>query len=183
MNRGARKIEIVNEEERGLLPDPAARLIPPTILLDVPADAAINIDEIFGPVLPVHGYDNLDDAIDLINANPAPLAAYWYGPDNDNFREFCAFTTSGGVTRNDGFAHAGAHGAPFGGVGHSGQGAYHGKFGFDTFTHRRPIVASDSADSVMAALVGPALSSPQFGAGIAGAVEKALVAYRQRVSG
>ncbi|HWI31285.1 MAG TPA: aldehyde dehydrogenase family protein [Microbacterium sp.] len=182
VHRGATRIDIVNPRERGLLPDPAGRLIPPTLLLDVPDDALINQDEIFGPVLPISTFRDVDDAIEAVYANPAPLAAYWYGPDDEDFQRFCSRTTSGGVTRNDGFAHAGAHGAPFGGVGQSGHGAYHGKFGFDTFTHRRPIVANDGSVSAIGPLVGTGLNSPDLQRGLTETLAAARSAHRQRVA-
>lgn len=179
--RGARKMEIIAPEEEGRLPDPVKRLVPPTVLLDVPAGAMINHEEIFGPVLPVYGYDSLDQAIDYVNDRPAPLAAYWYGPDNEAQSRFIAQTTSGGVTRNDGFLHASYPGAPFGGVGASGHGAYHGKAGFDTFTHRRPLVSADDDHSSMGALVGPALAAPQMEDALAQAIAGALANTRFRL--
>ncbi|CAM5633825.1 putative coniferyl aldehyde dehydrogenase [Streptomyces afghaniensis 772] len=118
-----------------------ARLIPPTLLIDVPDDAEITREEIFGPVLTIHPYDDLAEAIAFINDRPAALAAYWYGEDGDDFRRFLQHTTSGGVTRNDGLLHASLSNAPFGGVGGSGTGAYGGKAGFDEFTHRRTVAA------------------------------------------
>ena len=180
--KGAIKVEIVNDHDAAVLPDAVRRIVAPTILLDVPDDAEINDDEIFGPVLPVYGYDAPQDAVDFVNANPAPLAAYWYGPDNDNFQRFCDLTTSGGVTRNDGFLHAGIHGAPFGGVGRSGHGAYHGKVGFDTFTHRRPIASAQSEQASLAHFVGPAVTSPQLVDGLSRAVAGALQMTRGRVA-
>ncbi|MEU1343311.1 aldehyde dehydrogenase family protein [Streptomyces sp. NPDC005827] len=136
--KGARKITAIEEE-----PSRASRLIPPTILFDVPAQARIESEEIFGPVLPIHLYDDIAEPISYIAARPAPLAAYWYGNDGDDFHRFLRQTTSGGVTRNDGLLHQSVDG-PFGGVGNSGTGAYGGKAGFDEFTHRR--AAADIRD-------------------------------------
>ena len=107
--RGARKVVAVDEE-----PSRERRLIPPTILLDVPEDAEIAGEEIFGPVLPVYFYDTADEPIDYVNGHPSPLCAYWYGEDSPGFHRFLDSTTSGGVTRNDGFLHSTVH-APFGG--------------------------------------------------------------------
>lgn len=137
--QGARKISVAPSDEADRLPDRASRRIAPTILLEVPESARIAHEEIFGPVLAVYGYDSLDQAIDYIKVRPSPLAAYWYGPDNARFRRFLDQTTSGGVSRNDGLLQAMLPGAPFGGIGNSGSGAYHGKAGFDTFTHRRTV--------------------------------------------
>jgi coniferyl-aldehyde dehydrogenase len=115
---------------------------------------AVMSEEVFGPVLAVLPYDDLDEVTDYVNARPSPLGAYWMGKDSDDFRRFCARTRSGGVTRNDIMIHGGINGAPFGGVGNSGMGAYHGKAGFDTFTHYRTVTES-RLRGVLAALTVP----------------------------
>ncbi|MEB3029965.1 coniferyl aldehyde dehydrogenase [[Mycobacterium] nativiensis] len=126
-----------------VLPDRGTRKIAPTIVRDVDASMRIAEEEIFGPVLMVQGYADLDEAIEAINARPAPLVAYWFGPDGRQFRDFVRRTRSGGVARNDFAAQMIPSGAPFGGVGRSGMGAYHGKAGFDAFSHYRTVVGSD----------------------------------------
>ena len=88
-------------------------------------------------------YQRLADVVDYINARPAPLVAYWFGPDDGDFRSFVQHTRSGGVARNDFAAQMIPSAAPFGGVGRSGMGAYHGKAGFDAFSHYRTVVGSD----------------------------------------
>jgi len=130
------------------LPDRATRKIAPTIVRDVDDTMKIANDEIFGPVLVVMEYSKLADAIDYVNARPSPLVAYWYGPDGEHFREFVRNTRSGGVARNDFAAQMIPSAAPFGGVGRSGMGAYHGKAGFDTFSHQRSVVGTDLPFSV-----------------------------------
>jgi coniferyl-aldehyde dehydrogenase len=130
------------------LPDPATRKIAPTIVRGVDDRMKIAAEEIFGPVLVIKGYSRLDDAIDYINRRPAPLVAYWYGPDDADFRTFVRNTRSGGVARNDFAAQMIPSAAPFGGVGRSGMGAYHGKAGFDTFSHHRTVVGNDLPFSI-----------------------------------
>ena len=126
-----------------VLPDPATRKIAPTIVRGVDDSMRLADEESFGPVLTVHAYDRLDDVIDYVNARPAPLVAYWFGPDGPDFRSFVERTRSGGVARNDFAAQMIPSAAPFGGVGRSGMGAYHGKAGFDAFSHYRTVVGSD----------------------------------------
>ncbi len=141
--KGARILTVTPEEESSALPDRAMRRIPPTILLNVDAGMKVASEEIFGPVIVVYPYDTVTEAIEYINTQPSPLAAYWFGSDTPEFREFLTRTTSGGVTRNDVALHWGIEGAPSGGIGRSGTGAYTGKIGFDTFSHQRTVAASD----------------------------------------
>ena len=150
--KGANVIEAKPDGEE--LPSAAERKIAPTILTGVTQEMAVMTEEVFGPVLAVLPYDDLDEVIDYVNARPSPLGAYWMGKDSDDFRRYCARTRSGGVTRNDIMIHGAIDGAPFGGVGNSGMGAYHGKAGFDTFTHYRTVTES-RLRGVLAALTVP----------------------------
>ncbi len=117
--------------------DARRRLFPPVALSGLAPEATALREEIFGPVLPVLEYASLDDAIAWINARPHPLALYLFARGRatvDRVR-----TVSGGVTVNDTFLHAGTDGLPFGGVGESGMGAYHGAEGFRSFSHDKPV--------------------------------------------
>ncbi|OBJ30642.1 aldehyde dehydrogenase family protein [Mycolicibacter heraklionensis] len=144
------------------LPDRASRKIAPTLVRGADATMRISDEEIFGPVLMVQGYSTLDEAIETINARPAPLVAYWFGPGGKGFRSFVQRTRSGGVARNDFAAQMIPSGAPFGGVGRSGMGAYHGKAGFDAFSHYRTVVGSDLPFSMTGSAAPPFRPAMRF---------------------
>jgi len=125
-----------------VLPDRDGRRIAPTVLTGVTDQMDIAHEEVFGPVLSVHPYDDVNEVATRLATRPAPLAAYWFGQTGSDYREFLRNTRSGGVSVNDFAAHCAVPGVPFGGVGRSGYGAYHGRTGFDTFTHQRAVVES-----------------------------------------
>ncbi len=115
-------------------------------------------DEIFGPILPVMGYSHIDQVIDYVNARPRPLGTYYFGPEDAVCRRYIDRTTSGGVCLNDVLSHAGGDQLPFGGVGDSGTGYYHGRYGFETFSHARAVLSSSrlfSMNQLMAPPYGP----------------------------
>ncbi|GFG95032.1 aldehyde dehydrogenase family protein [Mycobacterium timonense] len=173
---GARVETIAPEGES--LPDRASRKIAPTIVRDLDDRMRIADEEVFGPVLGVVGYSRLNEAIDYINGRPAPLVAYWYGPDDDDFRAFVRNTRSGGVARNDFAAQMIPSAAPFGGVGRSGMGAYHGKAGFDTFSHYRTVVGNDLPFSITGTAAPPFGSSLRFYANTALRIARARTHHR-----
>jgi aldehyde dehydrogenase (NAD+) len=120
--------------------DRADRYIAPTILDGITPTDPIMQDEIFGPILPILTYDRLDDAIALINDRPKPLALYLFSEHKPTQTRILHATTSGGVSLNDTISHVACPDLPFGGVGNSGLGAYHGKSSFDTFSHYKSVL-------------------------------------------
>lgn len=115
------------------------RTIEPTVLIDVPPNAAIMKEEVFGPIMPVLTYDNVEEVISKINAKAKPLALYVFSENANFVDDVLARTSSGGVTVNDVGQHAGERNLPFGGVGPSGMGAYHGIYTFLELSHQRSV--------------------------------------------
>ncbi|MBW4664214.1 MAG: aldehyde dehydrogenase [Chroococcus sp. CMT-3BRIN-NPC107] len=118
----------------------AQRYIAPTVIDNVLPNAAVMQTEIFGAILPVIAYDNLTDAIAIINQQPKPLAIYIFSRNKTLQQQVCSQTSSGGVCINDTLMQFGVSTLPFGGVGDSGIGSYHGKASFDTFSHHKSVL-------------------------------------------
>ncbi|MDO9160327.1 MAG: aldehyde dehydrogenase family protein, partial [Burkholderiaceae bacterium] len=117
-----------------------ARQMAPTLVFNPDPHSRLMTEEIFGPVLPVLTYGQLPEVVSLINARPRPLALYWFGTDSTAQQQVLRQTVSGGVTINDTLLHIAHHHLPFGGVGESGWGAYHGEVGFLRFTQQKPVL-------------------------------------------
>lgn len=120
--------------------------IPPTLIAEPAEDLKVLEDEIFGPLLPIRTYKDFEDTISYINSKPRPLAAYYFGEDDQEEQAFISRTTSGGVCINDVIMHVMQEELPFGGVGPSGMGAYHGFKGFKTFSHAKSIYKQAKLD-------------------------------------
>lgn len=120
--------------------DKGERYIAPTILDNVSLDSPVMQDEIFGPILPIIEYGNLREAIDLIKSRPKPLALYMFSKNNKKIDRVLAETSAGGVTINDTLMHIANGSLPFGGVGESGIGGYHGQHSFDLFSHLKAVL-------------------------------------------
>jgi coniferyl-aldehyde dehydrogenase len=118
----------------------ASRQMAPVLAFDVPVTSKLLSEEIFGPILPVIPYASIDEAIRYVNARPRPLALYWFGTDTGSRDHVLARTVSGGVTVNDTLMHIAHENLPFGGVGESGWGAYHGETGFLRLTQQKPVM-------------------------------------------
>ncbi len=112
---------------------------PPTFVVNAPRDCALMQEEIFGPILPIVSYRSLQEAIQFVNDRPRPLALYFFGDDTREIDTVLDQTIAGGVSINETILHISQEDLPFGGVGPSGMGAYHGKTGFDAFSKLKPI--------------------------------------------
>lgn len=123
--------------------DVSDKYIAPTVLIDVKPDDPVMQDEIFGPILPILNVETPQEAINFINARDKPLAMYIFSKNEDARDAIIANTSCGGICVNDTMGHFAVESLPFGGVGPSGMGAYHGKYGFDSFTHKKSCLMKD----------------------------------------
>jgi coniferyl-aldehyde dehydrogenase len=155
-DRGAKVIPLIATNGSQSIP------FTPVVLVDIPEDALIFEEEIFGPILPIVTVNNTAAAIDYVNQRPNPLALYWFGTDKANMRRVVADTRSGGVTINDTLLHVAVEGLPFGGVGNSGMGAYHGKAGYETFSHAKSVLEVRGFFG-MSLFSGTKLARPPYG--------------------
>jgi coniferyl-aldehyde dehydrogenase len=135
---------------------PGSRKIAPVAVLNASGDMRIMREEIFGPLLPIVTYEHLDDAIRYVNDRPRPLALYYFDNDSARVSKVLRETVSGGVTVNDTIFHIAQDSLPFGGVGPSGMGHYHGKEGFETFSKKKAVF-------FQAHLNGAGLLKPPYG--------------------
>ena len=135
--------------------DRDSRYLAPTVLAGVKPDAAVMDGEIFGPILPVLTVGDIDEAIRFVNDREKPLALYAFSSSHDVLDHVVANTSAGGVTLNHAVLHLAVPDLPFGGVGESGMGSYHGKAGFDTFTHHKAVLTKPTRPD-------PALMYPPY---------------------
>jgi len=135
----ARVSSYLEGQVRGGRTDAATRYIEPAVILDPAPDAPVMTTEIFGPVLPVCSYDTLDEAVAFVNGREKPLALYFFGKPSEG-KDVVRRTSSGGACINDTIMHIANDKIPFGGVGNSGMGSYHGRRSFNAFTHERALV-------------------------------------------
>ena len=135
--------------------DDGRHRLAPTLLIDPPPTLDVMADEIFGPLLPLVPVDSPQQAIEFIAARPRPLALYWFDRDRARIEQALRSTHAGGVTVNDTLLHVAQHTLPFGGVGPSGIGHYHGRWGFETFSKLKPVFRQS-------ALNGMKLFSPPY---------------------
>ena len=131
--------------------------IPPTLIVDPDDSLSVMKEEIFGPILSVKTYESIEDTVDYINSKDRPLGLYYFGDDKEEMQNVLENTTSGGVTINDVVFHVGQDNAPFGCVGPSGTGSYHGVEGFKNFSHTKTIYTQSKFDGLFG------LFRPPFG--------------------
>jgi len=143
--------------------------IPPTLVLNASDDMLIMQEEIFGPLMPVKTYRQMDDVLAYINSQPRPLGLYYFGSDTLEERSILDRTCSGGVTINDVLMHVAQEDLPFGGVGPSGMGAYHGFDGFKAFSHTKSIYKQSNMS--LAAMAG---MTPPFNEATANTIKQML---------
>ncbi|USU09672.1 coniferyl aldehyde dehydrogenase [Sphingomonadaceae bacterium OTU29MARTA1] len=146
-----------------------SRKMPLHIVRDVNDTMTLMQEEIFGPILPIVRYDGIDDAIARVNRGPRPLGLYYFGPDQAERRRVLDRTISGGVTLDDVVFHVSMEDLPFGGVGSSGMGSYHGIDGFRTFSHAKAVFRQSRLD--VAKLAG---LKPPYGRALAVSVKRQL---------
>jgi len=123
--------------------------IPPTFIVNPGEELSVMKEEIFGPILPLKTYENFNETIDYINNKDRPLGLYYFGADENELNNVLKNTTSGGVTVNDVIFHVAQDNAPFGGVGPSGMGSYHGIEGFRNFSHAKTIFTQTKLDNLI----------------------------------
>ena len=151
--KGAQVVEINPAEED--FSQQENHKIPPTLIIDPTDDMLVMQEEIFGPILPIKSYQTVDETIDYINSHDRPLGLYYFGKDRSEETGVLEKTTSGGVTVNDVVMHVAQENLPFGGVGPSGMGAYHGIDGFKTFSHTKSVYRQSKIVSKLVAKMGP----------------------------
>lgn len=149
-------VQVVEFDSGGPPLLPEKRQLPPTIVVDPGDELRIMREEIFGPVLAIKSYNRIEEAIEYINRRPRPLALYYFGAGRALRDEVLRGTTSGGVSVNNTLMHILVHDLPFGGIGASGMGAYHGESGFQTFSHRRGVFTQSRLNTTI-------LLRPPFG--------------------
>lgn len=135
--------------------DESSLRIQPTVVVDPAQDGPLMQNEIFGPILPVLTVKNLDEAISFINARPKPLSAYLFTKSKATRERFIREVPAGGMLINHLAFQVSTAKLPFGGVGSSGMGAYHGKWGFDEFSHRKSVLTKPTRPDFSAMIYPP----------------------------
>jgi len=132
-------VRVINPAGEDFNAQSKAQVMPFTLVVEPDDKLQVMQEEIFGPLLPIKSYENLDEVVEYVNARPRPLALYYFGRDSREERQVLDRTTAGGVTINDVMSHISCEDLPFGGIGNSGMGNYHGVEGFKTFSHTKSV--------------------------------------------
>jgi coniferyl-aldehyde dehydrogenase len=135
----ARGVRVIEPGRAGEPLGQNERKVLPTLVIEPGDELTLMREEIFGPVLPIKTYSRIDEAIDYVNGHPRPLALYYFGANEEERKKVLERTISGGVSVNETLLHALVEELPFGGIGASGMGAYHGESGFRTFSHQKGV--------------------------------------------
>lgn len=141
--------------------DQTTRYIEPTVVTDVTMDDILMKDELFGPILPIVEVKNFDDALKTIKTQEKPLAAYCFAKDKKIIARYVNEVTAGGMCINDTIMQIAAETLPFGGVGQSGMGAYHGNTSFQTFSHYKSVLESGTPQFVLTKRAAPHTCDPK----------------------
>jgi len=141
-------VRIINPADEDFSGQNQGNKLPAALILDPTDDMKVMQEEIFGPILPVRTYEKTEEVVGYVNERERPLALYYFGTDAAEEKAVLANTTSGGVTVNDAVYHGGHDSLPFGGVGNSGMGVYHGYDGFREFSHMKPVLRHPAKTSI-----------------------------------
>lgn len=133
-------VRVINPANEDFSGQNQANKVPSTLVLNPTDDMKVMQEEIFGPILPIRTYENTEEIVDYVNEQERPLALYYFGTDKAEEKEVLTKTTSGGVTVNDVLWHGAHENLPFGGIGNSGMGRYHGYDGFLEFSHQKSVL-------------------------------------------
>ncbi len=141
-------VRIINPADEDFSGQNQSNKLPAALILDPTDDMKVMQEEIFGPILPVKTYEQTEEVVSYVNERERPLALYYFGNDAAEEKDILTSTTSGGVTVNDVLYHGGHDSLPFGGVGNSGMGVYHGYDGFREFSHMKPVLKHPAKTSI-----------------------------------
>ncbi len=165
-------VRVINPADEDFSGQNKSNKMPPAVVLDATDDMKVMQEEIFGPLLIVRTTDTVDDAINYVNQHDRPLSLYYFGSDKAEETKVLTNTTAGGVAVNEVIMHMAHESMPFGGVGASGMGNYHGEYGFNTFSHTKSILRNPPKISV-GSLIGMV---PPFGKKIAATIAREVKA-------
>jgi len=149
------RLPVGDSKEVNQVPAEGNTFLPPTLVLNPPLDIALMQEEIFGPILPIIPFGDLEEALGIVQKYPKPLALYIFSKDNHFIKRVQSQISAGGVCINDLMVHLSHTDLPFGGIGNSGMGNYHGEFGFQTFSHTKAVLRQSAFSRWMKIIYPP----------------------------